>query len=235
MTMISAMSRIEQIQSTLVQLAGGKTVPSSAATAATDASAAFAQTLASAVGSASSGSAVGTTIANPGAATGAGVVAAAEKYLGVPYVLGGEDMSGMDCSGLVQRVYADLGIEVPRLVSGQMKIGTEVGSLAEARPGDLIVTGGGEHILIYAGNNKVIHAPYEGRTVSLVDAYMKDADIDTIRRVIPEPASSSASVQLSALGGGAFAAGGAGGAGGVGGPNDLIAAALASLARGGSR
>jgi peptidoglycan DL-endopeptidase CwlO len=75
-----------------------------------------------------------------------------------------------------------------------MNIGTEVASLAEAKPGDLIVTGGGEHILIYAGNHKVIHAPYAGRTVCEVEAYMDDAEIDTIRRVIPDrPASGATS------------------------------------------
>jgi cell wall-associated NlpC family hydrolase len=217
MTMIEAMGRIEQIQSTLLQLSGGKST-----TATTDASTAFAASLSSALGTngTSGTTGIASTIANPGAVTGTDVVASAEKYLGVPYVFGGEDATGMDCSGLVQRVYADLGIEVPRLVSGQMNIGTEVPSLAQAKPGDLIVTGGGEHILIYAGNNRVIHAPYEGRTVSLVDAYMTDADIDTIRRVIPEPSAATASASAAL---------------GAGGTNDLIAAALASFATGGTK
>ncbi|MET0975330.1 MAG: C40 family peptidase [Leifsonia sp.] len=135
----------------------------------------------------------GATSAVPtGGATGSDVVAAAEKYLGVPYVFGGEDSSGMDCSGLVQRVYADLGIDLPRRVTQQMTQGTEVGSLAEAQPGDLIVTGGGDHILIYAGDGMVIHAPYEGRTVSKVAAYMGDDEITTIRRIIPTAAAPTA-------------------------------------------
>jgi cell wall-associated NlpC family hydrolase len=224
MSVIEAMSRIDQIQSGLLQLSRGNraAAPGAAALASTTASADFAEALSAAAGTgaAAPGAAVGTATANPGGATGGDVVAAAKKYLGVPYVFGGEDGSGMDCSGLVQRVYADLGIEVPRLVSGQMKIGTEVGSLAEARPGDLIVTGGGEHILIYAGNNTVIHAPYEGRTVSLVDAYMKDGDIDTIRRVIPA-GTAPASLRLSSPG----ASGGA----------DLIASALAAAVAGQAR
>lgn len=191
MSVIEAMGRIEQIQSSLLQLSRASRPGASdaAAQVSAEASAQFAQALSSARGTGSAPSVGGALPANPGAATGADVAAAAQKYLGVPYVFGGEDGSGMDCSGLVQRVYADLGIEVPRLVSGQMTIGTEVGSLAEAQPGDLIVTGGGEHILIYAGNNKVIHAPYEGRNVSLVEAYMDDSEIDTIRRVIPAGAS----------------------------------------------
>ncbi|ANP72474.1 C40 family peptidase [Cryobacterium arcticum] len=198
MTMVDATLRVGEIQARLVQLndlvAGGTGVTTSktAAATATASATSFADALAAATPT--------STVANAGGATGTDVVASAEKYLGVPYVFGGEDGSGMDCSGLVQRVYADLGIDVPRLVSGQMTIGTEVGSLAEARPGDLIVTGGGEHILIYAGNNQVIHAPYEGRTVCKVDAYMDDSDIDTIRRVIPDAAAAgtASSTALSA-------------------------------------
>ncbi len=185
MSVTEALGRIDQIQSRLLQLSGVDKAPAPAPPVSPQSSAAFADTLARTLGTAAPQAAGGAVPANPGAATGEGIVDAAKKYLGVPYVFGGEDASGMDCSGLVQRVYADMGIEVPRLVSGQMKVGTEVGSLAEARPGDLIVTGGGDHILIYAGDNKVIHAPYPGRTVSLVDAYMKESDITTIRRIIP--------------------------------------------------
>lgn len=188
MTIVDALSRVSEIQARLVQLNDLVSGAASAGNAAKATSAAaaggFAEALAAAT--ATTGVVQNGAVKNAAGATGSDVVGAAEKYLGVPYVFGGEDSSGMDCSGLVQRVYADLGIDVPRLVSGQMTIGTEVGSLAEAKPGDLIVTGGGDHILIYAGNNQVIHAPYEGRTVCKVDAYMDDSDITTIRRVIPD-------------------------------------------------
>lgn len=226
MSVIEAMGRVDEIRSGLLQLSRPGAAASSGAGALASAAAStdFAQALSSVLGpqaTPSAGGVSGAPLGNPGAATGADVAAAAKKYLGVPYVFGGEDGTGMDCSGLVQRVYADLGIEVPRLVSGQMKIGTEVPSLAEAQPGDLIVTGGGDHILIYAGNNKVIHAPYEGRTVSLVDAYMNDGDIDTIRRIIPA-GSAPAAARTAPIG----AAGG----------TDLVgsafAAAIAALGRG---
>ncbi|WP_104201351.1 C40 family peptidase [Cryobacterium sp. Y29] len=199
MTMIAAMGRIEQIQSMMQQLAAGPrattTTAAAAATATTATASAdsFAASMASALGTAGAGgaSAAGTSAAGTsavgatGGVTGTNVVDAAKKYLGVPYVFGGEDASGMDCSGLVQKVYSDVGIDMPRLVSSQMKMGTEVASLAEAQPGDLIVTGGGDHILIYAGDNKIIHAPYPGRTVCLRDVYMSDSEITTIRRIIP--------------------------------------------------
>ena len=195
MTMIAALGRISQIQSTLQQLSNVSTDRVSTAAAATPAAASasagsFAATLAAALGTAGTAGTSATGIStnatgSTNGTAGADVVASAQKYLGVPYVFGGEESSGMDCSGLVQTVYADIGIELPRLVSGQMKMGTEVASLAEAQPGDLIVTGGGDHILIYAGDHKVIHAPYPGRTVTLREAYMTDADITTIRRIIP--------------------------------------------------
>ena len=190
MTMIAAMGRISEIQNTLHQLSSAPIdrVSTRVATTAPSASVSadsFAATLSAALGTTGTSSTRASSNGAMNGRTGTDVVASAEKYLGVPYVFGGEDSSGMDCSGLVQTVYADIGIELPRLVSGQMKMGTEVASLAEAQPGDLIVTGGGDHILIYAGDHKVIHAPYPGRTVCLREAYMTDADITTIRRIIP--------------------------------------------------
>jgi len=118
--------------------------------------------------------------------TGSSIVNAAAKYEGVPYVLGGTSSSGIDCSGLVQRSLSDVGIKVGRLVSDQARAGTAVPSLAQAKPGDLIVLDGGEHIVIYAGNGNVIHAPDVGRSVTLTKAWFTDADIVTIRRVSPD-------------------------------------------------
>lgn len=192
MTVTDAIGRIAQIQATLVQLdSAGKT----AATGSASGTSASSGTSATDFASALSGALGATQGTSSGSVTGADVVADAKKYLGVPYVFGGTSASGLDCSGLVQRVFKDLGIDVPRLVSGQSTVGTEVPSLAQAQPGDLIVTNGGEHIVIYAGDGKVIHAPSEGRNVSLVDNWMKDSDIVTIRRVVPQaaPAASGAS------------------------------------------
>jgi cell wall-associated NlpC family hydrolase len=190
MTMSEAIGRIAQIQATIAQLDGvttGTTVKTGGATASgSAASTDFADVLTQALGAAAP---TGTATApgpSAGGVTGEDVVADAKKYLGVPYVFGGTTSAGIDCSGLVQRVYKDLGIDVPRLVSGQSTVGTEVPSIAQAQPGDLIVTNGGEHIVIYAGDGKVIHAPSEGRNVSLVDNWMDDSDIVTIRRLVPQ-------------------------------------------------
>lgn len=124
-----------------------------------------------------------TSLAGKAGTTGIDIATTAQKYLGVPYVFGGEDASGIDCSGLVQRTLADLGIDAPRLVSGQSTIGTEVPSKDQVQPGDLIVLDGGEHIVIAIGDGKVIHAPEPGRNVQIADMWFDDSDIVTIRRV----------------------------------------------------
>ncbi|MGV8978418.1 MAG: C40 family peptidase [Cellulomonas sp.] len=137
-----------------------------------------------------------------GTATGQGLVAAAEKYIGVPYVWGGESLSegGLDCSGLVVRSMADIGVTgLPRVARDQMTIGTAVPSLAQALPGDLLVFQGGAHIAIYEGNGKMIDAPKPGKSVAVRDVYTEPT---AIRRVLPQAAtatSSASAVLASAL------------------------------------
>ena len=184
MSITEAVGRIQQIESQMVQLAGGEpaqTTPTAQATSASD----FATSLAAATGT--TGAKVTPAAgqqANNGT-TGADIVADARKYIGVPYVFGGTTSAGLDCSGLVQRVYGDMGISLPRLVSGQGTIGQSVPSLADAQPGDLIVCNGGEHIVIYAGNGKIIQAPKPGGQVEEMDNWISPSNVVTIRRIVP--------------------------------------------------
>lgn len=130
--------------------------------------------------------ATGAAALQSGTVTGGAVAATAKKYIGIPYVWGGTNpATGLDCSGFVQRVFKDLGVDVPRVVSDQMKVGTPVASLAEAKAGDLLVSFGGNHISIYLGNGKAIDAPVPGQTIQIRDAWEQQSNLTSIRRIVP--------------------------------------------------
>ncbi|PWJ52590.1 NlpC/P60 family protein [Quadrisphaera granulorum] len=109
------------------------------------------------------------------------IVTDATKYLGVPYKWGGTDpATGLDCSGFTQLVMRENGITLPRTAAQQAKVGTEVPSIDQAQPGDLIVLDGATHIGIYVGDGKMIHAPQTGDVVKISKVWETPL---TIRRV----------------------------------------------------
>lgn len=110
---------------------------------------------------------VATTKSATGVGNGSKLVAQAAKYLGVKYVYGGTSPSGFDCSGLVQYCCRQLGVSVNRTASAQYSNGVYV-SRDNLQPGDLVFFSRGgriSHVVIYAGNGMVIHAPRTGRTI----------------------------------------------------------------------
>jgi len=90
----------------------------------------------------------------------------AMQYLGVPYVWGGASTAGMDCSGLVMVVYAQLGISLPHFAAAQYGFGTPV-PRDQLQPGDLVFFDGLDHVGIYVGGGQMIHAPHTGDVVKI--------------------------------------------------------------------
>ena len=107
------------------------------------------------------------------AATGADIVAEAQKYLGTPYVNGGASPSGFDCSGFVYYVLKQLGFSPYRTPADQYTQGTAVDK-SSLQPGDIVFfantyASGISHVGIYVGGGQFIHSPNSRSTVSYSD------------------------------------------------------------------
>lgn len=94
------------------------------------------------------------------------LVSAAMAQIGTPYVWGGSQPGGFDCSGLVQWAANKAGVQVPRVAVDQANSGHNI-SFDELKPGDLVSYTGGSHIAIYIGDGQVVHAPETGDVVKV--------------------------------------------------------------------
>ena len=85
----------------------------------------------------------------------------AMRFGGVPYVWGGETPAGFDCSGFVQYVFRQIGVNLPRTADVQYELGRKV-LQSELQPGDLVFfetyEPGASHDGIYVGDGKFIAA-----------------------------------------------------------------------------
>lgn len=104
---------------------------------------------------------------------GMGAIAArtAERFVGIPYRWGGDNViEGMDCSGFVRAVYNLCGVNIPRTSREQYKVG-ELIPKSELQDGDLVFFGASEnkinHVGIYVGNGKFVHAPRRGEDIKI--------------------------------------------------------------------
>ena len=98
------------------------------------------------------------------------VMQVSAKYVGVPYVFGGETPAGFDCSGYVMFVYSQFGISLPHSVNGQARLGKII-KPEDALPGDLVIMNDHSHDGIYAGNGMFYHAPLRGDKVKLAPIF----------------------------------------------------------------
>jgi len=111
-------------------------------------------------------------------ATGGSLVATAKRFLGTPYMWGGNTAKYFDCSGLVKLVYMMNGIVLPRNAREQIRCGEAVPyDFSKMQPGDLIFYGrmGSDgkpasvaHVAMYIGDGRIIHSSQYVRINSLV-------------------------------------------------------------------
>lgn len=114
------------------------------------------------------------------------VVSYALKFVGNPYVWGGESLThGADCSGFVQAIYADFGYSIPRVSRDQATYGKKV-SESDLKPGDLIFyansRGTVNHVAMYIGNGMIVQAANSRQ--GIIKSSYKYRDIYCIRRIV---------------------------------------------------
>ena len=101
----------------------------------------------------------------------------ARSAIGTPYVLGGSNPGGFDCSGFVLWAYKNVGVKLPRTAREQSVVGESVRNIEDMRAGDIVAfrhPKRGYHTGIYVGDGKFIHSPRKRTRVrinSLSDPY----------------------------------------------------------------
>lgn len=100
----------------------------------------------------------------------------AKQYLGDAYVWGGTTLGrGVDCSGFTQALYRKMGIYIPRTSREQARSGNTI-STSNLKPGDLVFYGSSSyinHVAMYIGNSKVIHASNRRDGIKISNMYYR--------------------------------------------------------------
>lgn len=111
------------------------------------------------------------------------------KYIGTPYVWGGETPRGFDCSGYTQYIFRNNGLTINRSVINQLGNGIII-KREDLQCGDLVIfsnttdRGFASHVGMYIGDGKIIHSANGGvATVPLSNFYW-NAHYQGARRII---------------------------------------------------
>ncbi len=90
---------------------------------------------------------------------GAEIAKHALQFVGTSYVWGSDSLTeGTDSSGFTKSVYGYFGISLPHDSGKQRELGTEVDTLEEAVPGDLVFYGTPSYVAIYIGDGRIVHS-----------------------------------------------------------------------------
>lgn len=116
----------------------------------------------------------------PSGSGNAAAVAVAERYIGVPYVWGGESPSGFDCSGLVAYAYAQIGKSLPHYTVAQYNMFPKV-PISQLQPGDIVFFYGLSHEAMYVGGGMLIQAPHTGAFVSYTSLSSMGSPVGAVR------------------------------------------------------
>lgn len=109
------------------------------------------------------------------------IVDYATQYIGRPYRYGGVSLlHGSDCSGFLMGIFGHFGIGLPHSSAEIGTLGTNVGSLTNAIPGDVLAYSG--HVGIYLGNGRMLSALNSRSGVTIESATYKP--IKSIRRFV---------------------------------------------------
>lgn len=96
----------------------------------------------------------------------------AKRFIGIPYKWGGNNVAeGMDCSGFTRAIYNLCGINIPRTADSQMREGYPVDH-DDLEEGDLVFFGNNgraNHVGIYIGDGKMVHAPKKNDEIKISD------------------------------------------------------------------
>lgn len=113
-----------------------------------------------------------TATTSSGSSIGQQIATTAQQYVGYPYVYGGADPSGFDCSGFVKYIYGLYGYSIQRTAEQQATEGYAV-SRDALQPGDIICFSYGSgyigHVGIYIGNGQFVHACNSNTGVIITD------------------------------------------------------------------
>ena len=93
------------------------------------------------------------------------------QFVGNPYVYGGTSLTnGADCSGFVMSVFKEFGYDLPRVAAAQYEA-SQKKDISQMETGDLVFYGAGgiNHVALYIGDGKVVHALNSNKGIVITD------------------------------------------------------------------